>query len=938
MLFGILGPVEIITDSGPVSAAQPRHRAFLAYLLLHANRVVTPDQVIEAIWGGAEPASARTQVHVAISGLRKALRERGLDDVVVTCPGGYRLELAYGALDADVFAGRVKAGRRLLERGAHEEAARELDAAAGLWRGQALADITAAYADAARHRLHEQRLSALESLADARLALGDHDALIPKLSGLVEAHPLREPMVCRLMLAQYRAGLRSQALETARRMRGLLAEEEGLDPGEAFVRLEQAILTADQSLSLAPATWVRPAQLPYDVHRFTGRVRELETLTAMACAADPPPAVLVVGTAGVGKSALAVHWAHGHRDRFPDGQLYVNLRGFDPGRDPLEPLEVLHRFLRSVGVDAVPDEVDEAAALLRSRLSRQRVLILLDNARDAEQIRPLLPGSASCVVLVTSRNQLRGLIANEGARLLRLDPLTAIEADELLRGAITSSTADDAQAIRELARRCAYLPLALRLAAAQLICRPHLTIVEYTRRLSTDDALEVLDIQGGLKGPVDSAFELSYRALGDVARRLFRLLSLAPGQDFAPEAAAALLGVALAGARRPLEELSTAHMIDEHRAGRYTMHDLLRSYAIRMLASDEPDEGRTEAALRLVDFYADAVFAAYPLLQPRRPPGERQLTHPPVERLRFADRAEALAWHDAERESFVGVVELAARHGRHHRAWRLTSDLLAYFIIRRRWREWSAALRIGHASATRCGDLEGMTYMSNSSGIVCKQTGRYAEAVEHYLRAIDLATAAGSDRMVGSAHANLGGLYITQGRPEEGMRHLRIALAVPEYGQVPQYAAAGHVNLGCALIELGSLPEADEALRRALGYAIACDDVQQICFSLHNLTEIALRRGDREAARRHAETQLTHAEELGDPLRTAAALDLLASTVLLEDLPAARAHWRAALAIYRDLGHRQSAVLSEWLATIEEDLDDLARANEEYRRRCRRLV
>ncbi|MET8990737.1 BTAD domain-containing putative transcriptional regulator [Nonomuraea wenchangensis] len=609
MRFGILGPVEAVADDGPVSVAQPRHRALLAYLLLQANRVVTPAQLAEAIWGGAEPATARSQIHVAVSRLRRALRDHGLDDVIVTRPGGYRLLLADDQLDADLFDRQVEAARASAGRGRHEEAARHLRAALGLWRGQALTDITAAFAEPVRQRLLEQRLIAQELLFDAELALGCHDRLIPGLRRLLEEHPTRERVACRLMLAQYRAGLHLDALETARRTRALLAEEQGLDPGPELSTLETAILNGDLALDVSPraggvpasSAATTPAQLPFDVQGFAGRRRELAQLAVLTEAADRATMVLVAGTAGVGKTALAVHWAHRHRDRFPDGQFFVDLHGFDAARTPAEPLDVLRRLLRAldVGDAVVPQEVEEAAALFRSRLARRRVLLVLDDARSADQVRPLLPGSGTCAVLVTSRNQLRGLVAYEGARPLPLAPLSEAEAGELLRAALGERMDEAGGAL--LARRCAYLPLALRIAAARLSCDRHLTVAGYAGELADGDAFAVLDGQGDLDGALSSAFALSYRALGPAARRLFRRLSLVPGQDFTPVTAAALLGVTPSAARGPLEELCAAHLVAGHRSGRYVMHELLRGYAAGRLADEEPGAGRE----------------AYPLAGPR---------------------------------------------------------------------------------------------------------------------------------------------------------------------------------------------------------------------------------------------------------------------------------------------------------------------------------
>ncbi|MFD0974034.1 AfsR/SARP family transcriptional regulator [Plantactinospora endophytica] len=954
----------IVPSGNGVSLAAPRHRAFLAYLLLHADRVVTPRQMVEALWGGAEPHSARTQIHVVVSQLRRALREHGVEDLIDTQPGGYRLVLGENELDAKIFDREMAAARNDADRREWAGSASRLRTALGMWRGQALAEITAPYAESTRYRLHEERLNAYELLAESELELGRHDMLISGLRRLVEEHPSRERLVCHLMLAQYRAGRRTEALETARRARTLLVEEHGLDPGARLTLLEKAILNADASLDLrreavraAPAhdtgqavqppaathmAIVTPAQLPLDQRDFIGRDLELARLSALAAAGNGLSLVLVTGMAGVGKTALVVHWAHRHRDRFRDGQLYVDLRGFDPARAPATPLDVLGRFLRALGVPpgAIPDEVDEAAALFRSRLSDRRVLIVLDNAHDAEQVRPLLAGSPDCAVLITSRTQLRPLLAREGVRLLELDPLAPDEAHDLLR-AILGERIDDgtALAVRDLARHCSYLPLALRLAAAQLACQRHLTVAGYTGQMAACDPLSVLDSRGADDEGVSLAFSLSYRALGGSARRLFRLLSLVPGPDFAPPVAAALLGEAPAGVRRPLDELQSAHLITGHRPGRFLMHDLLRNYATTCLTEETTAE-RTAAARRLVDFYAQTVFDAYPLLQPRRSEGTRDRVQPPVEPLLFAERTAALDWHDQEREHLVGVVELAAEQGWHRCASELAADLMAYLNIRRRWSDWLAVLRIGRACAEKTGNVAAMAQLENAFGIVHKQTGQYAAARKHYVQAIELATMAGRDRMVAAFRVNLGGLCINEGDFDASVRYLRAGLASPTYGQRPQYACAGYINLGCALLELERYAEAVEALQTALDLSLEVDDIQHVCLAHHNLAEVALRRGDRAVALHHAGRQLELAVELGDPLRTAAARDQYASALAPVDLPAARDHWRAAYQVYQDLGHGLAGVLAEWLRVLDgfHDAAELAAADDAHRRHARRML
>ncbi len=947
MRFTVFGSVEVLGPDGPVAVGQPRHRALLAYLLLHANQVVTPRQLIEALWGGAEPSSALSQLHVAVSTLRRALRDLGMTDLIRTRPGGYRMVLADGDLDAAVFERQVAEARTAQRRGDWQASVRLLRPALAQCRGDALAEVTAPYAAAARQRLHESRLAARALLAEAELALGHHDALIGDLEDLVATHPEHEQLVRQLMLAQHRCGRRSDALSTARNYRRQLAAEQGLDPGPSFAELERAILNADRSLDLPAPPRQRPhrvdappAQLPFDVHDFVGRNRELEHLDALLDPARGCRLVLISGTAGVGKTALALRWSHRVREQFPDGQLYVNLRGFDTRRPPAQTLTVLQHFLRSLGLEpsALPDDADEAGALFRSQLADRRVLIVLDNAASAEQVRPLLPGITSCPVLLTSRNRLPSLIAYEGARLLQLAPLLPDEATALLRRRLTRSASD--ATIARLAERCAYLPLALRLSAAQLICHDQLAVADYVAQLASGDVLSLLERDIDDEVAVSSAFGVSYRAVSASGQHLFRMLGLIPGPDFTMPAAAALVGRDEAALQAPLAELIAANLVSEYLPRRYMLHDLLRSYAERICAREEEAVDRQAAARRLIHFYDQTVFDAYPLLIPRRPDSGREPVGAQVTPLRFTDRAAALDWIDRERDNLIAVIQLAADQGWHNAVLQLTGDLYAYFVIRRRWTDWLVVLGIARASAEHTADVAAAARVENAFGVLYKQSGRFDLAETHYQRAIDLATRAGEERSIGSFTVNLAGLRVGQGNGTEAVKLMRSALALPAYRDNPQYAITAQVNLGSALVGLHRHDEAVDALESALASAFALDDLQNACITYANLIEIALRRGQTQIARKHAEHQLQLAEKLGDPLRTAVATDNLASTLLSDEPDVARHHWAKAQQLYLELGHPLSDILGSWLRTLPSirDRQELVHADAARRERARRLL
>ncbi|REF99450.1 DNA-binding SARP family transcriptional activator [Asanoa ferruginea] len=442
MRYRILGAIEVAIRDRPVPIDRPRSRALLGYLVLHADQTISSDRLSDALWGGAAPASARAQVQADVSAIRRAFRASGAPDALVSRPGGYALHTEVGQSDYAEFTALVEAARHGDD---HEERVRLLRSALALWSGTPLTGATAAFVEGAQARLEEQHLSTYERLAEAELALGHHADVVADLTRVAEHAPLRERLHGQLMLALHRCGRRADALAVARDLRRRLADQQGLDPDPVIVELEQRILRGDAALGApaptrrAPAPsggldaltrWTVPNQLPPDIPDFTGRYAEAETLeTLLTRARGALRVVAISGMGGVGKTVLAVRAAHAAASSYPDGQLYVNLRGAEPSA--LDPGDVLGRFLRATGLDsqAVPDDTVERAELFRSRLNGRRVLIVLDNAASEEQIRLLLPGTPGCAVVVTSRVRLTGV---EGARWVDLDVLAPEEAVHLL--------------------------------------------------------------------------------------------------------------------------------------------------------------------------------------------------------------------------------------------------------------------------------------------------------------------------------------------------------------------------------------------------------------------------------------------------------------------------------------------------------------------------
>ncbi|HZM79849.1 MAG TPA: BTAD domain-containing putative transcriptional regulator [Candidatus Limnocylindrales bacterium] len=545
MRIRILGPLRVWDGEGWVPISGSQQRILLAVMLVESGRLVAKDRLIDEVWGERPIRTAATAVSGYVMRLRRLLRRGGAADII-TRATGYELVIEDGALDASVFERCVRSGKAGTAEGKLADAVDRLADGLALWQGPALADVPATpIVSAEVTRLEQLRLSALEERFGIRLELGGQYAQIAdELSALVREHPLRERLSAHLMMALYRCGRRAEALETYRRVRTVLVEQTGIEPGPALRELERAILNDDSTFSaptgsaFVPAVTpaVVPAQLPGAVPGFAGRAAHLHRLNTIL-RDEAQILVTIDGLAGVGKTALALHWAHRVRDRFPDGQLFIDLRGYSD-HPPARPLEALARFLQALGVtpERIPLEVEQAAALYRSLLAGKRVLVVLDNAADPSQVRPLLPGVGGCLALVTSRDQLLGLTVREGATRLRLEALSPTEARDLLVGLLGNV---DSVAAAELARLCGHLPLAMRIAVANLQAQ-RVPVSAYNKRLANGDRLAVLEITGDPTATTTNAFDLSYQAQPVPAQRLFRLLGIAPGTDVTAQVAAAL--------------------------------------------------------------------------------------------------------------------------------------------------------------------------------------------------------------------------------------------------------------------------------------------------------------------------------------------------------------------------------------------------------------
>jgi DNA-binding SARP family transcriptional activator/tetratricopeptide (TPR) repeat protein len=974
MWFGVLGPLLVCDGESVISVPAARHRVLLAALLLHAGTIVNADTLAEIVWDGAPPAGAGTTLRSHVSRLRQVLGPHAGARVVTRYPG-YLVEAREEEVDLLRFRRLYREGGAAVRAGQWTRGAETLGEALELWRGAALADIPGdlLQRDEAPG-LDQLRLQAQEWQVEAGLHLGRHGELVTELQSLTAAHPLRERFVAQLMLAQYRCGRQAEALATYQHARHLLVEALGAEPGTELRELHQRILAGDPSLEAPrPASSATgdsgpsvPRQLPAPVAHFAGRSEELAALTRLLDrpAGQTPEAIVISaidGTAGVGKTALAVHWAHQVADQFPDGQLYVNLRGYDPGQ-PVPAAEALSGFLRALGVPGqdIPTTEADRAAQYRSLTAGRRMLVVLDNASEVEQVRPLLPGSPACVVLVTSRDSLAGLVARDGARRLDLDLLPTGDALRLLRVMIGARVDADPGAAEMLADRCCRLPLALRVAAELAVARPAVPLAELARELADQQRrLDLLDANGDPRTAVRAVFSWSYRHLDDDTARAFRLLGLHPGPDLGYHAAAALTGASVEQARRLLDRLARAHLIQLVGPGRYGMHDLLRAYAGQLAASDasQASEQERRAALTgLFGYYLHTAATATDTLYPRESRRRGKTRQPEGTLDPVSDTATARRWLDAERVTLASVAVYAADHGWPGHATGLATALSRYLDTGSHYAEAVTIHASARKAARQVGDRAAEASALNGLGLVDSRQGRHEQAAGHFQTALTLCRQTGDQSGEIRALVNLGLVDSRQGRHEQAAGHFQTALTLCRQTGDQSGEIRALVNLGLADLRKGHHEQAADHLQEALalcreagdltprGYALttlgllhtgkgryqeAADHHQQalILFrqvgdrsgeanTLNGLGELFLAVGRPDDSRNHHTMALREARDIGDRYEQARAYDGLGHAChAVADHDGADRYWQLALTVYVQLGTPEADQVRAKMAT-----------------------
>ncbi|MDQ0986982.1 AfsR/SARP family transcriptional regulator [Streptomyces sp. V2I9] len=922
-VFRLLGPLLVQTDAGPLRINGRRQASVLAMLVLNADRVVSVDTLVDAVWPDSPPATARNQIAICVATLRKTFKQAGVSDLLVTSPPGYLLAKREHRIDVQEFLESAELGREAARQGRAEDACSLFAESLSIWRGAALDETPGPRLEAEASRLEQMRLTLIEERAELMLQLGRHRVLVDELTDLVARHPLREQCREQLMLALYRSGQRARALDVFLCGRRILADELGIEPGPGLRQLHDLILRDSPELTRPPTTpspsadpQTTPAQLPPDVRAFTGRLTEMAQLDRLL--KEPydrhtPALATIAGVGGVGKTALAVHWASQVADQFPDGQLFADLRGYDEENPPVSSTAVLDRFLRALGIDApqIPADPDERASLFRSLLSTRKTLILLDNVRSFQQLRPLLPGSGRSVVLATSRESLEDLTGDYTTLGIRLRMLESAEATALL---IKLAGADrfggDPVAVEQLSALCDRLPLALRIAGAKLAAKPTLSVRRLVERLR--DHRSRLDVLSPGEGGVRAGFRLSYRDLPPEAALMYRRLGLLRTADFAAWAGAAVLDTSVWHAEELIDQLVDAQLLEvaeeaQGSAARYRFQDLLRLFAREQTEADESAAEADAALDRAFGAWLWLAEEAHRRIDGRRFPVGRAPAPQPAFLQQVADELleSPMDWFESERTAVTDLVAQAAEAGRARDAWTLTESAVPHFETKHYLEDWQCSAELALASARRAGDGPGEATMLRLLGSLAIYQRRYELAEGWNMAALRLLRGSGDGAGAALAQRNLAMCARFQGDWERALEFCREALSgFHASGDIGNEA---HLMGYQAQIELDrdNVVDALPLAREAVALSRRTGSVRAEAQNVYRLAEVRLRSGEYAEAAEAFETVLRLTRGEGDRVGEAHALRGLGQTQWSQGLlAAAGGTLRQALEITDELADR----------------------------------
>ncbi|MFJ7626098.1 AfsR/SARP family transcriptional regulator [Streptomyces sp. NPDC097595] len=830
LCFRILGPLEATAGGDRLLLSGVVQERVLSMLLLEPGRVVPMPRLVEAAWEEEPPATASHQVRKAVSDLRRRLPG---DGVILTDGSGYRIVVSQAQLDLMEFDARIRAADEALREGRREETVTLLEAALGLWRGSVLSGQGGSVIEAAATALEERRLEATEGLCDLRLQLGVSGELVAGLRVLVAAHPLRETFRRQLMLALYRTGRKAEALSEYGQVREYLAEELGVDPGPPLTKLYEEILRDEPGLVLPrqgpppapdepPASSVRVCTLPQPLADFTGRAGELAELLRCVAASERPDGtdnraarvVAVDGMGGSGKTSLAVWAAHLLADRYPDGQLHVDLRGFTPGEQPpVPPGTALHHLLTSLGVDddRIPSDTEARAHLWRTQVAGRRLLLLLDNAAHVDQVMPLLAASPGCLVLITSRSRLLDL---DGVSWVSMGLMTPQDSAALVAATLGADRVGaEPEAAAELAELCGHLPLALRIATARLRNRSSWTLRYLVERLR--DETRRLDELRSPQRSVSATLHLSYMALDEPQRTAFRTLGLHPSTGVDVHSAAALLGTGPHEAESTLEVLLDMRLVQQPQVGIYTLHDLVRSFA-RSLCGPATAQHDHEVVERLLGYYLTATDMACQVLFPGREQRDNGIPAYEGSLPSCVDAEAARAWFDREHSGLLAAVSLAELRGLHRHTVCLTRNVSFHLNARGQFDDLWNTCRSALAAARALDDPQLLCVTLSNVGVACWKVGRFAEGLEAAQEARDVAVALGDRRIQAHSESTIGLLASMLGRYEEALTLLSEAVDRSAKLGASRAEAEGLSTLSTLYEKWGRYTEAADAARRSL--------------------------------------------------------------------------------------------------------------------------
>ncbi|MFG1918560.1 BTAD domain-containing putative transcriptional regulator [Micromonospora sp. NPDC048898] len=927
--FTVLGPVRAWRQDVEIDLRPPQLRSMLGLLLVRAPDPVAPEEFSALLWGEDPPARAGNIVHRHIGALRKLLEpelaNRAQGRWLTRAGSGYRLEVAPSELDLLHFREQAEAATLAAEGGDHPTALAQRAAALRLWHGRCAAGIDPGAALAPEFAaVDQERVAVACAAVDDALRGGDPGDLVPLIQAAADQNPLDEVVHARLIILLSASGRQAAAGAVYHAIRLRLTEQLGVDPGRDLVAAYDRVLRQDSLVQPAPAPDPRrsvPSQLPPGSNLFTGRDAELDQLSALAAEVGRDRSATVIGVVdglpGMGKTSLVVHWAHRMSHLFPDGRLFINLQGFDPSGSVVDTGKALEHLLTALDVpySEMPADMATRTNLYRSRMAERRTLLVLDNARDEEHVRPLLPASSNSLVLVTSRNRLTGLVTREGATPVSLGAMTLAESRAVVRKRVGDDRqSGDEQHLDEIIASCGGLPLALAVVCARALAYecPLREVADELRHAVTLDPFDGDEPRSDVR----NVFSWSYHMLSDQAAQLFRLLPLHLGTDFGVASAASLAGVPFHTARKLLGELNRTRLLTEVRLGRYAMHDLIRVYAGELGAGEDLDEHRRAAVARLLDHLRQTAYAAGSALMP-----SSRLSEPPrslagVTPQSVADAQSAMSWFTTELTTIEG--SLAVRDVPEFRPWQLAEALMPYYQRRAMVPRWLSTATLALRVAVDAGDLEGQAVMHRMMagaevfGSHAAAATRFAAATRHLERALELFDAAGRPLDMAFAYCNFGTVHDSQGRHREALTDYERAMSVFESLDHERGLALALFGRGWQLVELGDLEAGLENLARAEALAIAANDDSNAGSCAGTMAEVLRRLGRLD----EAVACLQRARELfltsGNHVESAKLEKRLGDVFAATGRPAeALSAWRMARDRYADLGQEEAVAQIE---------------------------